>query len=58
MVKKVDLYEALKVGKAATLEQIKKAYRKKAKETHPDNGGNAEEWVWGLHGRSETGRHV
>lgn len=38
------LYEKLGVAVDATAEQIRKAYRKRAKETHPDAGGKAEEF--------------
>lgn len=38
------LYEALGIDHDATPEQISKAYRKKARETHPDHGGDAEEF--------------
>lgn len=40
----IDLYEVLGLSKAATAEEIKKAYRKKAKESHPDVGGREEDF--------------
>lgn len=41
----VDYYDVLGVGRDSTAEEIKKAFRRKARETHPDvsNGENAEE---------------
>jgi molecular chaperone DnaJ len=37
---KKDYYEVLGLNKAATAEEIKKTYRKLAKEHHPDKGGD------------------
>lgn len=39
-----DLYEILGLEKGATAEQIRRAYRKRAKATHPDMGGNRKEF--------------
>jgi molecular chaperone DnaJ len=39
---KRDYYQILEVEKKASAEDIKKAYRKKSMETHPDRGGNEE----------------
>lgn len=41
---KRDYYGVLGIAKGATQEEIKKAYRKKAKEHHPDKGGNEDEF--------------
>ncbi len=39
-----DLYEQLGVARDATREAIKKAFRRKAKDAHPDTGGSAEQF--------------
>ena len=39
----MDPYEELGVGKDATKKDIKKAYRKKAQENHPDKEGGDKE---------------
>jgi len=41
---KRDYYEILGLKKDANAQEIKKAYRKLAKEKHPDSGGNEEEF--------------
>ena len=38
----IDLYQLLGIKRAATREEIRKAYRRKAKNSHPDRGGSAE----------------
>ena len=40
---KVGYYEILGLDTDATSEEVKKAYRKRALECHPDKGGDAEE---------------
>lgn len=40
-----DYYKILGVDRNADLKEIKKAYRKRAMETHPDQGGNKEEFA-------------
>lgn len=37
-----DLYEALDIPRAADTETVRKAYRRKAKATHPDAGGSVD----------------
>ena len=38
-----NFYDILGVSETATQDEIKKAYRKKAVEHHPDKGGSEEE---------------
>lgn len=38
-----DLYAALGIEKSATSDEVRKAYRKKAMETHPDREGGSDE---------------
>ena len=40
MANKPDYYKTLGVSKNATADEIKKAYRKLARENHPDAGGD------------------
>jgi DnaJ-class molecular chaperone len=40
-----ELYRTLNVEKNATPEEIKKAYRMKARESHPDIGGDSNEFI-------------
>jgi len=43
-VAKRDYYEVLGVGKTASADEIKKAFRRKAVESHPDRGGNEDDF--------------
>lgn len=44
MASKPDYYKTLGVSKKATADEIKKAYRKMARENHPDAGGDEEKF--------------
>ena len=44
MANKPDYYKTLGVSKDATADEIKKAFRKKARENHPDAGGDEEKF--------------
>ncbi len=44
MASKRDYYDVLGVGKGASADEIKKAYRRLAIEHHPDRGGNEEKF--------------
>lgn len=40
-----DWYDTLGVSRAATLTEVKQAFRKKASVLHPDQGGNAKDFI-------------
>lgn len=44
LMTKRDYYEILGISKSASVDDIKKSYRKLAMEHHPDRGGNAEKF--------------
>lgn len=39
-----ELYKTLGVDRKATKDEIRKAYRRRARKAHPDAGGNPEDW--------------
>ena len=41
--KKLDPYATLGIDKTASQSDVRKAYRRRAKDTHPDAGGKREE---------------
>lgn len=41
----MDLYKILGVARDASVEMIRRAYRKKAKNAHPDTGGSEGDWA-------------
>lgn len=43
--KKLDPYKELGVGRKASPDEIKAAYRRRAKQAHPDTGGSREEFA-------------
>lgn len=43
-IRETEYYETLGIDRSASAVDIKKAYRKRAMESHPDKGGNAEEF--------------
>lgn len=44
MIKTLNPYEELDVSRNATVEEIRRSYRKKVKEAHPDAGGEPHLW--------------
>ena len=40
----LDLYQLLGIKRGATRAEIRKAYRRKAKTSHPDSGGSVEQF--------------
>ena len=40
----IDLYKLLGIKRGATRDEVRKAYRRKAKTSHPDSGGSVEQF--------------
>ena len=40
----IDLYQLLGIKRGATWDEVRKAYRRKAKTSHPDSGGSVEQF--------------
>jgi curved DNA-binding protein CbpA len=40
----IDLYQLLGIKRGATRDEVRKAYRRKAKSSHPDSGGSVEQF--------------
>ena len=40
----IDLYQLLGIKRGATRDEVRKAYRRKAKTSHPDSGGSVEQF--------------
>lgn len=56
-----NLYEVLGVAETVEFEEIRKAYRDMAKKTHPDSGGDPEDFreinhAWGILSRADSRR--